>query len=132
MPGLIKDQRCSDRCSAAPPGAGVSIACNRRSPSVTLHYVQLCCAEKNIKIIVKWFFQGPTAQVWGCSQQVALVETENVLKEISSYTRALLRTSKSFFFFFWKPKKSIRGINNDKVDYLNNNHKCLPTLTTPD
>lgn len=54
MPGLIKDQWCSDTFSTAPKRAGVSVACNWRSPQwlCTVCVARLPCSNKKDSEVV--------------------------------------------------------------------------------
>lgn len=58
MPGLIKDQRCSDGLSSAPSVGSTECCMQRVLSSVTALPVLLCCPTLT-KRTVKWLFQSP-------------------------------------------------------------------------
>lgn len=93
MPGLIKEQRCSDYDSSTPLVDRSECCMQLSLSSVTRHCLWGSAAEHGYynqwkvkkKESVTWFVPKLShSSGVGCSQQVALVETENVLREVST------------------------------------------------
>lgn len=91
MPGRIIDQNCAvNSTQQHPRWAGVSVACNWRSPQCLCTVcvaLLLSSNKKNCEVVVP---KSPQTRCGGYSQQVALVETENVLKGVCSYRQGSL------------------------------------------